>query len=202
MVLRIGLTGGIGSGKSTVAAMLVEQGAALIDADAISRACTAAGGAALPAIAREFGPQLIAADGALDRAAMRELVFRDPGARQRLEAIVHPLVGAETERQARQALAQGRRLLVFDVPLLVESIERWRQRVDRIVVVDCEPETQIARVMARNQLPRAQVEQILAAQASRAQRLAVADAVIFNGADVTLQALRAQVRQLVDAFGI
>ena len=133
---------------------------------------------------------------------MRELVFRDPGARQRLEAIVHPLVGAETERQARQALAQGRRLLVFDVPLLVESIERWRQRVDRIVVVDCEPETQIARVMARNQLPRAQVEQILAAQASRAQRLAVADAVIFNGADVTLQALRAQVRQLVDAFGI
>ncbi|HNI85748.1 MAG: dephospho-CoA kinase [Rubrivivax sp.] len=202
MALRIGLTGGIGSGKSTVAAMLVEQGAALIDADAISRACTAAGGAALPAIAREFGPQLIAADGALDRAAMRELVFRDPGARQRLEAIVHPLVGAETERQARQALAQGRRLLVFDVPLLVESIERWRQRVDRIVVVDCEPETQIARVMARNQLPRAQVEQILAAQASRAQRLAVADAVIFNGADVTLQALRAQVRQLVDAFGI
>lgn len=198
MALRIGLTGGIGSGKSTVAAMLVEQGAALIDADAISRACTAAGGAALPAIAREFGPQLIAADGALDRAAMRELVFRDPGARQRLEAIVHPLVGAETERQARQALAQGRRLLVFDVPLLVESIERWRQRVDRIVVVDCEPETQIARVMARNQLPRAQVEQILAAQASRAQRLAVADAVIFNGADVTLQALRAQVRQLVD----
>ena len=202
MALRIGLTGGIGSGKSTVAAMLVEQGAALIDADAISRACTAAGGAALPAIAREFGPQLIAADGALDRDAMRELVFRDPGARQRLEAIVHPLVGAETERQARQALAQGRRLLVFDVPLLVESIERWRQRVDRIVVVDCEPETQIARVMARNQLPRAQVEQILAAQASRAQRLAVADAVIFNGADVTLQALRAQVRQLVDAFGI
>ena len=202
MALRIGLTGGIGSGKSTVAAMLVEQGAALIDADAISRACTAAGGAALPAIAREFGPQLIAADGALDRAAMRELVFRDPGARQRLEAIVHPRVGAETERQARQALAQGRRLLVFDVPLLVESIERWRQRVDRIVVVDCEPETQIARVMARNQLPRAQVEQILAAQASRAQRLAVADAVIFNGADVTLQALRAQVRQLVDAFGI
>ena len=202
MALRIGLTGGIGSGKSTVAAMLVEQGAALIDADAISRACTAAGGAALPAIAREFGPQLIAADGALDRAAMRELVFRDPGARQRLEAIVHPLVSAETERQARQALAQGSRLLVFDVPLLVESIERWRQRVDRIVVVDCEPETQIARVMARNQLPRAQVEQILAAQASRAQRLAVADAVSFTGADVTLQALRAQVRQLVDAFGI
>ena len=202
MALRIGLTGGIGSGKSTVAAMLVEQGAALIDADAISRACTAAGGAALPAIAREFGPQLIAADGALDRAAMRELVFRDPGARQRLEAIVHPLVGAETERQARQALAQGRRLLVFDVPLLVESLARWREKVDRIVVVDCEPDTQIARVMARNQLPRAQIEQILAAQATREQRLAAADAVIHNGTGVTLEALRAQVRELVHAFGI
>lgn len=202
MALRIGLTGGIGSGKSTVAAMLVEQGAALIDADAISRACTAAGGAALPAIAREFGPQLIAADGALDRAAMRELVFRDAGARQRLEAIVHPLVSAETERQARQALDAGHALLVFDVPLLVESLARWREKVDRIVVVDCEPDTQIARVMARNQLPRAQIEQILAAQATREQRLAAADAVIHNGTGVTLEALRAQVRELVHAFGI
>ena len=202
MALRIGLTGGIGSGKSTVAAMLVEQGAALIDADAISRACTAAGGAALPAIAREFGPQLFAADGALDRAAMRELVFRDAGARQRLEAIVHPLVSAETERQARQALDAGHALLVFDVPLLVESLARWREKVDRIVVVDCEPDTQIARVMARNQLPRAQIEQILAAQATREQRLAAADAVIHNGTGVTLEALRAQVRELVHAFGI
>ena len=202
MALRIGLTGGIGSGKSTVAAMLAELGAALIDADAISRATTAAGGAALPAIAREFGPRLIAADGALDRAAMRELVFRDAGARQRLEAIVHPLVSAETERQARQALDAGHALLVFDVPLLVESLARWREKVDRIVVVDCEPDTQIARVMARNQLPRAQIEQILAAQATREQRLAAADAVIHNGTGVTLEALRAQVRELVHAFGI
>ena len=202
MALRIGLTGGIGSGKSTVAAMLAELGAALIDADAIARASTAPGGAALPAIAREFGPRLIAADGALDRAAMRELVFRDAGARQRLEAIVHPLVSAETERQARQALAAGHALLVFDVPLLVESLARWREKVDRIVVVDCEPDTQIARVMARNQLPRAQIEQILAAQATREQRLAAADAVIHNGAGVTLEALRAQVRELVHAFGI
>ena len=202
MALRIGLTGGIGSGKSTVAAMLAELGAALIDADAIARASTAPGGAALPAIAREFGPRLIAADGALDRAAMRELVFRDAGARQRLEAIVHPLVSAETERQARQALAAGHALLVFDVPLLVESLARWRERVDRIVVVDCEPDTQIARVMARNQLPRAQIEQILAAQATREQRLAAADAVIHNGTGVTLEALRAQVRELVHAFGI
>lgn len=202
MALRIGLTGGIGSGKSTVAAMLAELGAALIDADAISRASTAPGGAALPAIAREFGPRLIAADGALDRAAMRELVFRDAGARQRLEAIVHPLVSAETERQARQALDAGHALLVFDVPLLVESLARWREKVDRIVVVDCEPDTQIARVMARNQLPRPQIEQILAAQATREQRLAAADAVIHNGTGVTLEALRAQVRELVHAFGI
>ena len=202
MALRIGLTGGIGSGKSTVAAMLAELGAALIDADAIARASTAPGGAALPAIAREFGPRLIAADGALDRAAMRELVFRDAGARQRLEAIVHPLVSAETERQARQALDAGHALLVFDVPLLVESLARWREKVDRIVVVDCEPDTQIARVMARNQLPRAQIEQILAAQATREQRLAAADAVIHNGTGVTLEALRAQVRELVHAFGI
>ena len=202
MGLRIGLTGGIGSGKSTVAAMLVEQGAALIDADAISRACTAAGGAALPAIAREFGPQLLAADGALDRAAMRELVFRDPGARQRLEAIVHPLVGAETERQARQALAPAPPLLVFDTPPPVESTPPRRQRAPRLAVVHRQPGAQIARAKVPPPHPRAQVEQILAAQASRAQRLAVADAVIFNGADVTLQALRAQVRQLVDAFGI
>ena len=111
-------------------------------------------------------------------------------------------MSAETERQARQALDAGHALLVFDVPLLVESLARWREKVDRIVVVDCEPDTQIARVMARNQLPRAQIEQILAAQATREQRLAAADAVIHNGTGVTLEALRAQVRELVHAFGI
>ncbi len=202
MAWRIGLTGGIGSGKSTVAALLAEHGAAVIDADAISRATTAPSGAALPAIAREFGPQLIGPDGALDRAAMRELVFRDDGARQRLEAIVHPLVSAETDRQAALALAAGHSVLVFDVPLLVESGARWRERVDRVVVVDCEPETQIARVMARNQLPRQQVEQILAAQATRTQRLAAADAVVFNGVGVSLEALRTQVQALAASFGL
>jgi len=141
-------------------------------------------------------------DGALDRAAMRELVFRDAGARQRLEAIVHPLVSAETERQARQALDAGHALLVFDVPLLVESLARWREKVDRIVVVDCEPDTQIARVMARNQLPRAQIEGILAAQATRAQRLAAADAVLFNGQATTLAALGRQVDGLAASFGL
>ena len=202
MALLLGLTGGIGSGKSTVAGLLAACGAAVIDADAISRAATAPGGAALPAIAEAFGPQMIGADGALDRAAMRARVFGDEHARRRLEAIVHPLVAAETDRQARQAEQAGCRLLVFDVPLLVESGAHWRARVDRVLVIDCDRETQIARVMARNGLTRAQVEPILAAQATRAQRLAAADAVLFNGAGVTLDALRQHSRQLAATFGL
>ena len=198
----LGLTGGIGSGKSTVAQMLAVQGAAIIDADAISRATTAAGGAALPTIAQQLGAHLIAPDGALDRAAMRALVFDDTDARQRLEAIIHPLVAQETDRQARLALDAGRRLLVFDVPLLVESGARWRAKVDRVLVIDCDSATQIDRVMARNALPRDQVEQIVAAQASRAQRLAAADLVIFNGAGVTQDALRAQAARLAQTFGL
>lgn len=198
----LGLTGGIGSGKSTVAQMLAVQGAAIIDADAISRATTAAGGAALPTIAQQLGAHLIAPDGALDRTAMRALVFDDADARQRLEAIIHPLVAQETDRQARLALDAGRRLLVFDVPLLVESGARWRAKVDRVLVIDCDSATQIGRVMARNALPRDQVEQIVAAQASRAQRLAAADLVIFNGAGVTQDALRAQAARLAQTFGL
>ena len=198
----LGLTGGIGSGKSTVAQMLAVQGAAIIDADAISRATTAAGGAALPTITQQFGAHLIAPDGALDRTAMRALVFDDTDARQRLEAIIHPLVAQETDRQARLALDAGRRLLVFDVPLLVESGARWRAKVDRVLVIDCDSATQIDRVMARNALPRDQVEQIVAAQASRAQRLAAADLVIFNGAGVTQDALRAQAARLAQTFGL
>ena len=198
----LGLTGGIGSGKSTVAQMLAVQGAAIIDADAISRATTAAGGAALPSIARQFGAHLISTDGALNRTAMRALVFDDADARQRLEAIIHPLVAQETDRQARLALDAGRRLLVFDVPLLVESGARWRAKVDRVLVIDCDSATQIGRVMARNALPRDQVEQIVAAQASRAQRLAAADLVIFNGAGVTQDALGAQAARLAQTFGL
>ncbi|MDO5692239.1 MAG: dephospho-CoA kinase [Pseudomonadota bacterium] len=200
--LLIGLTGGIGSGKSTVSRMLAERGAAVIDADAISRATTAPGGSAIPAIAKTFGPALIGDDGALDRAAMRELVFCDASARQHLEAIIHPLVGQETDRQAEQALAAGHPMLVFDVPLLVESGPRWRGRVDRVWVVDCDPETQIERVITRNQLPREQVEQILAAQSPRAQRLAAADTALFNGAGITLDALRHHVQIAATAFGL
>ena len=199
---QIGLTGGIGSGKSTVATLLAERGAAVIDADAISRASTAGGGGALPAIAATFGAALIGADGALDRAAMRALVYRDAGARQRLEAIVHPLVAQEIDRQAQRALDAGRRLIVFDVPLLVESGPRWRARVDRVLVVDCDPATQIERVMARNQLPREEIERIIAAQVTRAQRLGAADAVLFNGAGVTLAELRTQVHTWAARFGL
>ena len=202
MLIQLGLTGGIGSGKTTVGGMLAERGAAVIDADAISRATTAAGGSALPAIAAEFGAALIGADGALDRAAMRDLVYRDATARQRLEAIIHPLVGQATDPQAQQALSEGRPLLVFDVPLLVESGPRWRARVDRVLVVDCPPEVQIERVVARSGLPRAQIEQILAAQATRAQRLAAADLVVFNGEGVTLRELRTAVQELAARFGL
>ena len=200
--LHLGLTGGIGSGKSTVAALWAERGAAVIDADAISRATTAAQGAALPAIAAQFGPSLIGTDGALDRAAMRDLVYQDPAARARLEAIIHPLVSQETERRVAHAQQQGALLLVFDVPLLVESGARWRARVDRVLVVDCESAVQIERVVARSQLPRAQIEAIIAAQATREQRLAAADWVLFNGEGVTVRDLNRQIDELAGRLGL
>jgi dephospho-CoA kinase len=194
MVFQIGLTGGIGSGKSTVAGMLAERGAAIIDADAISRATTAAGGAAMAAVREQFGPEFVAADGSLDRARMRECVFKDPTARQRLEAIVHPLVALETERQASAAQAAGKRCLVFDVPLLAES-KRWQGRVDKVLVVDCSPETQVQRVVARSGLSPDEVWRIIAAQSSRDQRLAIADWVIVNDG-LSLQGLREKVDAL------
>lgn len=188
---RLGLTGGIGSGKSTVAQILASAGAAIMDADAIARSITAPHGAAIAPIAEAFGPQAIGADGALDRAYMRQLVFQDATARQRLEAITHPLIAQLTEQQALQAQQLGARLLVFDVPLLVES-GRWRQQLDAVLVVDCKPETQIQRVMARNGLERTAVEKILAAQARRQQRMAAADYVIYNDG-IDLAALRTEV---------
>lgn len=193
----MGLTGGIGCGKSTFAALLVERGAALIDADAIARATTAAHGSAMAAIGSVFGPALIGPDGALDRNAMRDLVYRDPTARTRLEAIVHPLVGQEIERQANQALAAGHDLLVFDIPLLVEGGARWRAHLDAIAVVDCDPDLQVERVQARSGLERPQVKRIIVAQASRAARLAAADIVIFNGRTTTPADLAARADELV-----
>ena len=193
--LRIGLTGGIGSGKSTVGQMLQARGAAVIDADAIARQVTAAHGAAMPAIAHTFGPDFVTADGALDRERMRAHVFSQPQAKQALEAIIHPLVAQETQRQAQEALAKGHNTLVFDIPLLVESGARWRTQVDRVLVVDCSEATQIQRVMARNGLSRETVQSIIAAQASRAQKLAAADWVIDNDG-ISLEALRVEVESL------
>ncbi|MDB5869123.1 MAG: dephospho-CoA kinase [Polaromonas sp.] len=197
---RIGLTGGIGSGKSTVARVLVASGAVLIDADAISRQLTVSGGAAIDELARQFGPQAITADGAMDRDWMRQLAFSDPAVKQRLEAIIHPLVAQESLRQSDAAVAACRACIVFDIPLLVES-GRWRQQLDRVVVMDCSEITQITRVMARNAWTREMVEKIIAGQASRAQRLAAADICICNDA-LSLQALEALVRQLAPRFGL
>ena len=200
MAARIGLTGGIGSGKSTVLAMLQALGAAAIDADAISRATTAAGGAAIPRIAQVFGPEFVTADGALDRVRMRERAYAHPEARRELEQIIHPLVGEEIARQVDAALAAGARCIVFDIPLLVES-GRWRPQLDRVLVVDCEPETQVARVVARSGLAPDEVRAIIAAQAPRALRLAAADLVICNEG-LTLEALRHEVEQAARSFGL
>jgi dephospho-CoA kinase len=200
MAVRIGLTGGIGSGKSTVLGMLRDLGAAAIDADAISRATTAAGGGAIALIAQKFGPDFITPEGALDRGRMRERAYAHPEARRELEQIIHPLVGEEIQRQVDAALASGARCIVFDIPLLVES-GRWRAQVDRVLVVDCEPETQVARVTARSGLAADEVRAIIAAQAPRALRLAAADLVICNEG-LTLEALRAQVQQAALTFGL
>lgn len=174
--LRIGLTGGIGSGKSAVAALLAQHGAAIIDTDLIARQLTLPGGAAIGAIVQAFGAELIDASGALDRARMREWVFSEPVAKQRLEAILHPLIGVETERQARAAVAPA---VVFDVPLLVES-GRWRAKVDKVLVVDCREATQIERVVARSGWTPQAVRSVLDQQAPRGLRRACADAVISN----------------------
>ena len=199
--LRLGLTGGIGSGKSTVASILASAGAAVMDADAISRSLTLPGGRAIPAILAEFGEQLIAPDGAMDRDAMRALVFSNPQSKRQLEAIIHPLVGQVLQEESHAALAAGHACLVYDVPLLVESGDRWRRQVDWVCVVDCEVETQIQRVMNRNQLSRAEIERIISQQASRQQRLDCADAVIFNEG-IDLAQLKQLVHEMMARFGL
>lgn len=198
---RIGLTGGIGCGKSTVADMLAARGAAVIDADAISRSLTAPGGRAMAAIAQTFGPQMVDAQGAMDRQAMRNMVFQNPQAKQQLEAIIHPLVSQITAEQVQAAAQSGHRVLVFDVPLLVESGERWRKQLDRVIVVDCDAETQRQRVMARSGLAAEEIDRIMALQASRSQRLACADTVILNQG-LSLAELETQVAQLATDFGL
>ncbi len=192
---RFGLTGGIGSGKTTVAQTLVACGAVLVDTDAIARALTVAGGAALPALAAQFGTQLIGADGALDRVQMRSLVFADPALKRLLETILHPLIGQEALRQANAA---GIRPVVYDVPLLAESAH-WRARVHRVLVVDCNEATQVARVAQRPGWTAQQAQQVVQQQASRAQRRAIADAVINNDG-LSLDGLQQEVQKLWQAW--
>ena len=189
----IGLTGGIGSGKSTVSQMLTDLGAHLVDTDAISRSLTAAGGAAIPHIASHLGEHLIDPQGAMDRTRMRELAFADPTVLARLEGILHPLIGQHADAHARTA-APGQHI-VYDVPLLAESSRRWRDKVDHILVIDAEPETQIARVMVRSGWPREAVEAVLAKQATREMRRAIADHVILNEG-LSLEELRNEVGKL------
>lgn len=176
MSLVIGLTGGIGSGKSAVASIFETLGAAIVDTDAIAHRLTGPGGAAMAPIRAAFGPQVIDPHGALDRTAMRRQVFADAQARARLEAILHPMIRAEAERQSDAAQSP---YVVLVVPLLVET-GAYRERTGRIVVVDCPEDVQVARVMARSGLSETETRAILAAQASRAERLALADDVIDN----------------------
>lgn len=190
-MFAVGLTGGIGSGKSTVADLFAKRGVTLVDTDVIAHRITAPQGLAMPSIATAFGPSFVAEDGSLDRARMRALVFSDENARKRLEAITHPLIRAETERQRQQA--PGPYVIVV-VPLLVES-GSWKTRVNRVLAVDCSVETQIARVMRRNAFTREQVLAIIARQATREARLAAADDVIVND-NRSLDELEVDVDQL------
>jgi dephospho-CoA kinase len=194
MGYTIGLTGGIGSGKSSAAEIFAALGATVIDTDAIAHALSAPGGAAIAPIRATFGDAFLGADGALDRAKMRDLVFAEPGARKQLEAILHPLIRNESDRLAAAATGP---YVVLMIPLLVESggaQAPGRLRYQRIAVVDCPIETQIERVMARSKLPEAQVRAIIASQAGREQRRAAADDLIDNSGPAA--ALRDQVERL------
>jgi dephospho-CoA kinase len=189
-VFSVGLTGGIGSGKTTVANLFAERGASIIDTDQIAHQLTMPGGSAIPAIEAEFGPHFIASTGALDRARMREFIFSDPTAKQRLESILHPLIRAACEKEAKEANGA---YLMFVVPLLIES-GNWRSRVSRILVVDCPEQQQLVRVMDRNGFSEGQVRAIMTAQASREDRLKAADDIVVNEGDTA--ALMPQVERL------
>jgi dephospho-CoA kinase len=191
-MFSIGLTGGIGSGKTTVADMFAARGVPVIDTDLIAHQITAPGGLAMPLIESAFGPQYVAADGSLDRARMRTRVFGDAAAKAQLESITHPLIRAESERQRN--LARGAYHIVV-VPLLVEAGPR-AVKTDRVLVVDCPVDTQIDRVMQRNGFSRDQVLAIIARQATREARLAAADDVIVNDAQATLDTLEREVEAL------
>ena len=195
-MFKLGLTGGIGSGKTYVANLLAGWGASVIDTDQIAHALTAPEGLAIAPIRAAFGSDVISLEGALDRSKMRELVFSNPAKRVTLEEILHPLIAQEVLVQAKTATGL---YAVFVVPLLVES-GRWRDRIDRLCVVDCDEATQIARVQARSGIPTDTIRRILDAQASREQRLAVADDIIVNSARTTVQELEKQVLVLHEGW--
>jgi len=190
----VGLTGGIGCGKSTVADLFAELGASIVDTDVIAHALTTPNGAAMPAILAEFGPDFATPDGALDRARMRTLVFSDATARARLEAILHPRIRDATSEAAARATGP---YVIYVVPLLIES-GTWRERVSRVLAIDCSEDTQVARVMQRSGLSADAVRAIMAAQVTRQQRLAAADDVIDN--DNGVAALRPQVERLHEQY--
>lgn len=190
----IGLTGGIGCGKSTVADMFATRGASIVDTDQIAHSLTAPDGAAMPALVAQFGAEYADANGALDRAKMRALVFSDANAKARLEAILHPRIRQATLTAAAEAMGS---YVIFAVPLLVES-GGWVERVNRVLVIDCLESLQVSRVMARNGLSEEQVKAIMATQATRAMRLAAADDVIDNNGD--LAALEPQISRLHDVY--
>lgn len=197
---RLGLTGGIASGKSTVASALAVLGACVIDADAIARSATSQNGQAINALRDHFGPTIVSDTGEVNRNSLRQLVFSNPQAKTALEAIIHPIVGQTIAQQAMEAEHNSVPCIVFDIPLLIET-GSWRRQLHRILVVDCTPETQIVRVMERNGLNREDVVKILATQAPRAQRLAAADAVLFNEG-FTIANLKGLVRKMAPQFGL
>ena len=191
MMHYYGLTGGIGSGKSTVARLLGELGARVIDTDEISHQLTARDGLAIPEIGETFGANYITAEGALDRARMRQLVFSDPASKMRLQNILHPMILTETKTRALMPSLAPYTLVV--VPLLFESM-RYRNWLQRVIVVDCPETEQICRTMQRNGLDETAVRAIMAQQMTRAMRLHLADEIIHNDGD--LDALKIEVAQL------
>jgi dephospho-CoA kinase len=193
-ILLVGITGGIGSGKSTVAKLLAQSGYPIVDADALSRQLTQPGGPAMPKIAQAFGKALVAPDGGLHRQRMRELAFSQQEVRQKLEAILHPLIGQSIANAIAEHVQTGAPCVLLDIPLIT-SASRWPPMLDRILVVDCRESTQIDRVRLRSQLTEAEVKAIMAQQISRLERRALADWVIFND-DLSIEELKRQVLEL------
>ena len=205
---RVGITGGIGSGKSTVTTQLKSLGAGVIDADAISRHLTSSHGEAMNAIVEKFGDEYQLADGSLDRSRMRELVFNQKDRRKELEQILHPLIQNEMKNQFETMKTNGIKLVVFDLPLLAES-SKWRKNLDKIIVVDCSVETQVSRVLTRDvqnnnrttPMTRDLVINIIASQASRKDRLKLADVIILND-EITRQQLNDEIGQISEYLSL